>query len=94
VVSLPSWYLFAHQSKTYRDSVLPPDVMARVSVEAGVTLGWERWTGGSGRSIGLDHFGASAPAEILFEKFGLTAEKVVEAAEASLEAQQGRRTHV
>jgi transketolase len=94
VVSLPSWYLFSRQPQDYRDSVLPPDVTARVSVEAGVTLGWERWIGSSGRAIGLDHFGASAPAEVLFERFGLTADRVAEAAEAVVESQRGSRSHV
>ncbi|HWQ08731.1 MAG TPA: transketolase, partial [Holophaga sp.] len=84
VVSMPSWELFAAQPKAYRDEVLPPSVGARVSVEAGVTTGWERWTGGDGASLGLDHFGASAPAEVLFEQFGLTAERLVEAAKRLL----------
>jgi len=84
VVSLPSWFLFQHQERTYRDEVLPPAVTARVSIEAGTTFGWERWVGSSGRAIGLDHFGASAPAERLFQEFGLTADHVVSAAEALL----------
>lgn len=70
VVSLPSWYLFGLQDRTYRDEVLPPSVRARVSIEAGSTFGWTRWVGDAGASVGLDHFGASAPAEVLFEKFG------------------------
>lgn len=84
VVSMPSWELFAAQPKAYRDEVLPPSVGARVSIEAGVTTGWERWTGSAGTCLGLDHFGASAPAEVLFEKFGLTVEKVVAAAKTAL----------
>jgi len=80
VVSLPSWYLFGRQEAWYRDEVLPPAVAARVSVEAASTFGWERWVGVSGRSIGLDRFGASAPAEVLFEKLGITADAVVGAA--------------
>ncbi len=76
VVSLPSWFIFQRQSQEYRDEVLPPAISARISIEAGSTFGWERWLGGSGRSIGLDHFGASAPAEVLFEKFGFTVENV------------------
>jgi transketolase len=64
--------------------VLPPAVTARVSIEAGVTLGWQRWTGSLGACIGIDHFGASAPAEVLFEQFGLTVEKVVETAKRLL----------
>ena len=80
VVSMPSWELFAAQSKAYREEVLPTAVKARVSIEAGVTLGWQRWVGLEGASLGIDHFGASAPAEVLFEKFGLTVEKVVKTA--------------
>ena len=84
VVSMPSWEIFATQPQAYRDEVLPPTVTARVSVEAGVTLGWQRWVGFEGISIGLDHFGASAPAEVLFEAFGFTVEKVTEAAKRLL----------
>ena len=80
VVSLPSWYLFGRQEKDYRDSVLPPEISKKVSVEAASTFGWTRWVGASGSSLGLDHFGASAPSDILFEKFGFTVEGVVEAA--------------
>jgi len=80
VVSLPSWYLFGRQEKDYRDSVLPPEISKKVSVEAASTFGWTRWVGASGSSLGLDHFGASAPSDILFEKFGFTVEGVVETA--------------
>ena len=64
--------------------MLPPEVTARVSIEAGSTFGWERWIGAGGRAVGLDHFGASAPAETLYEKFGLGVDDVVAAAEALL----------
>ena len=84
VVSLPSWFLFQKQSQAYRDEVLPPSVAARVSIEAGSTFGWERWVGGGGRSIGLDRFGASAPAALLFEKFGFTVDNVAETASTIL----------
>lgn len=84
VVSLPSWKLFQEQSAAYHHQVLPPAVRARVSVEAGTTFGWDRWVGAHGRSIGVDHFGASAPAEVLYEKFGVTVDAVVEAARALL----------
>lgn len=80
VVSLPCWELFAAQPQAYRDSVLPPEITARVAIEAGVTLGWERWLGPAGVAIGLNHFGASAPYETLYEKFGLTPEAVAAAA--------------
>ncbi len=79
VVSLPCWEAFEAQDQAYRDEVLPPAVTRRVSIEAGITLGWQKW---AGVQIGVDHFGASAPAEILAEKFGFTTEKVVEAFEA------------
>lgn len=77
VVSMPSWELFEMQETTYRDSVLLPDVVARVSIEAGVSMGWERYIGLKGKSIGIDRFGASAPASVLFEKFGFTVENIV-----------------
>ncbi|MCC7206775.1 MAG: transketolase [Anaerolineae bacterium] len=84
VVSMPSWELFARQDAAYRDRVLPPSVKARVAVEAGVSLGWHRWVGDQGRIVALDHFGASAPQEILYREFGLTPEAVAAAARASL----------
>ena len=80
VVSLPSWFLFGRQPREYRDEVLPPAVTARVAVEAASSFGWERWTGCAGRTVCLNHYGASAPAERLFEEFGFTPERV--AAEA------------
>jgi transketolase len=78
VVSMPCWELFEAQGRDYRDQVLPPDVKARVSVEAGVSLGWERWVGDEGDSISIEHFGASAPGATVLEKFGYTADGVVE----------------
>ncbi|HET9947918.1 MAG TPA: transketolase [Longimicrobiales bacterium] len=86
VVSLPSWYLFSRQDAAYREEVLPREVGARVSVEAASTFGWERWIGESGRAVGLERFGASAPAEVLFEKLGFTAEAVVAAAKGTMRA--------
>ncbi len=80
VVSLPSWELFDRQPQSYRDEVLPPTVKARVSIEAGSPQGWERYVGDQGRIIGLDHFGASAPYKILYQQFGITVERLVEAA--------------
>ncbi len=77
VVSMPSWEIFAAQSAAYREAVLPRSVTARVSVEAGVTLGWERWIGAHGRAVGVDRFGSSAPAAVMLEQFGITAENVV-----------------
>ena len=84
VVSLPSWHLFARQERAYRDAVLAPEVEARVSVEAGATLGWARWVGPKGRSVGIDRFGASAPWTRLYEAFGITAEGVAAAARTAL----------
>jgi transketolase len=75
VVSMPCWERFAEQPLEYRHEVLPADVV-RVAVEAGVTLGWERWTGDDGLIIGIDSFGASAPASDLYQHFGLTGEAV------------------
>jgi len=84
VVSMPSWELFERQSQEYRDSVVPPDVRARVSVEQASTLGWERYVGLTGQSIGMRTFGASAPLKELQKKFGFTPENVVAAAKAQL----------
>lgn len=78
VVSMPSWELFEQQSAEYRDSVLPRHITARVSIEAAATIGWHKYVGSYGTVIGLDHFGASAPAGTLFEKFDLTAERVAD----------------
>jgi len=80
VVSMPSWELFDAQPFFYRLNVLPPTTSRRLAIEAGVTLGWERYVGAHGAVIGIDHFGASAPAQTLQEKFGFTAASVVERA--------------
>jgi transketolase len=79
VVSLPSWELFEKMPADYRDSVLPPGVRVRVAVEAGIGMGWERYVGASGAVVGMAGFGASAPGGVVMEKFGFTAERVVEA---------------
>ncbi|WP_067162676.1 transketolase [Microbacterium sp. TNHR37B] len=84
VVSAPSLEWFAEQDAAYRESVLPADVRARVSVEAGATPLWRSIVGDAGRSVGIDHFGASADYKTLFEKFGVTADAVVEAARATV----------
>ena len=76
VVSLPSWELFDAQTPEYRDQVLPPDIRARVSIEAGTPLGWERYVGLDGAVIGLARYGASAPAKLIYEQLGLTAEHI------------------
>jgi transketolase len=82
VVSMPSWELFAAQDRAWRDRVLPPAITARVAIEAASPFGWDRWVGARGTVIGLDHFGASAPAETLFKEFGITADAVVTAVRA------------
>jgi len=84
VVSMPSWELFERQSQEYQHEVLPSDINARVAIEAGITQGWHPYVGANGRVMGIDHFGASAPYQILYEKFELTSEKVVETALACL----------
>ena len=81
VVSMPSFELFAAQDRSYRDSVLPPTVAARVSIEAAATFGWQRFVGDRGLTIGIDHFGTSAPAADIAKKFGFTPEAI--AAQAS-----------
>jgi transketolase len=80
VVSMPSWELFDIQPEDYRSRVLPAHIHARVAVEAGVAQGWHRYVGDGGEVIGIDRFGASAPYRVLYERFGLTADKVVEGA--------------
>jgi transketolase len=90
VVSMPSWELFEQQPQDYRDSVLPPSVTARVSVEQASTFGWERYVGPTGISIGMKTFGASAPLKELQKKFGFTADRVVAAAKEQLAARQKR----
>jgi len=78
VVSMPSQELFAAQPSEYRDEVLPPEVVARVAVEAAHPMSWYRWVGNHGAVVGLDRFGASAPAQRLYEEFGITAQAIVE----------------
>ena len=77
VVSMPCWELFEAQDDGYRNQVLPPDVKARLSVEAGVELGWSKWVGDAGDSISIEHFGASAPGPVVLEHFGFTVDNVV-----------------
>jgi transketolase len=86
VVSLPCWEWFAEQDEAYRNEVLPPSVRARVSVEAGVPMGWRDFVGDAGRIVGLNHYGASAAYSTLYEEFGLTQEAVVAAARESVRA--------
>ena len=76
VVSMPCWEFFDKQPREYRDSVLPPSVKARLSIEAGVTLGWQKYVGDHGGSIGVDRYGASAPGDVVLREYGFTAEHV------------------
>ena len=87
VVSMPSWDIFEHQPQSYRESVLPPSVTARLAVEQGSVLGWDRYVGAAGQVIGMKTFGASAPLKELQRKFGFEPERVVTAAKELL----GRR---
>jgi transketolase len=85
VVSMPCWELFEKQDSAYRDSVIPPSVKARVAIEAGIELGWYKWLGDKGRFVGMSSFGASAPAKVCFEKFGITVQNVVDTAKNIIE---------
>lgn len=80
VVALPCWEIFEQQDEDYRRSVLPKGIKARVAVEAGSSFGWQRYIGDCGAMVGIDHFGASAPADVLYKQFGLTAEEVAKTA--------------
>lgn len=82
VVSMPSWELFERQNDEYRRKILPSEITARVSIEAGITLGWERYVGIHGAAVGINRFGASAPGEVIFEKLGITPKEVVKQVKA------------
>ena len=88
VVSLPSFHLFDRQDQAYRDSVLPPSVTARISIEEASTLGWDRYVGPEGTKIGMHTFGSSAPLKDVLDEFGFTPEKVVEAARNLLDGKE------
>jgi transketolase len=85
VVSMPCWELFRAQPVYYRDEVLPPDVKARLSIEAGVALGWREWVGDEGDSISIEHFGASAPGATVLSEFGFNVDNVVARASSLLQ---------
>ncbi len=80
VVSMPCWELFDQQPQSYKDDVLPPGVTARISIEAGATMGWSKYVGDRGLSVGIDHFGASAPAADLAKAFGFTPDRIAQLA--------------
>jgi transketolase len=82
---MPSWELFEAQAEDYRNAVLPPRVRRRISIEAGTTLGWDRYVGDCGIAIGVNHFGASAPGNELFRRYGFTVDDVEEAANRLLQ---------
>jgi len=82
---MPCWELYEAQPADYRDEVLPPDVKARLSVEAGVALGWKQWVGDNGDSVSLERFGASAPGSEVLERLGFNVDNVVARATALLE---------
>lgn len=84
LVSFPSWELFKDQTEEYQNSVLPSNIKARLAVEAGVSQGWDKWIGDSGDMISVERFGASAPVDVVYEKFGLTAENIFHRARALL----------
>jgi transketolase len=90
LVSMPSWELFEEQDNAYKKRIFPPDIKTRLAVEAGSPQGWERYVGDQGEIIGIDHFGASAPGEVLMREFGFTAEHVYERASALLQRNQER----
>ncbi len=94
VVSLPCWNIFDAQPEDYRRSVLPPEVRARVSVEAGNTLGWEHYVGLEGASIGINHYGASAPGAVVYQEFGFTPEHIVQVAREVMKRLANFRTAV
>lgn len=89
VVSMPSWEVFEQQPIEYREQILPPEVKVRVAIEAGISQGWDRYVGQNGEVIGIDHFGASAPSNVLFEKFGLTPERAVETVKGIMNRKEG-----
>jgi len=85
VVSMPSWELFEKNPKGYRERVLPPEVKARLAIEAGVPMGWERYVGDAGAVLGVDRYGISAPGDTVMAEFGFTLERVVEKVMALLD---------
>jgi transketolase len=89
VVSMPAVEWFNEQDAAYREEVLPAAIRARVSVEAGITPPWKIFVGDAGKSVGIDHYGASAAAEVLYKEFGITAEAVAAAAKESIAQARG-----
>jgi transketolase len=92
VVSMPCWELFERQPQSYRDTVLPPGITARISIEAGTTFGWERWVGFDGIAYGIDHFGTSAPAADIAREYGFTPEHIAQVVQERFRPQPGKNT--
>lgn len=90
LVSMPSWELFDDQPQDYKDSVFPPDIHARLAVEAGITMGWRKYVGDNGDILGIDHFGASAPGPVVMKEFGFTAENVFNRAMALVNSHRSK----
>jgi transketolase len=90
VIGVPSWEFFENQPEDYRHEVLPPNMTARISIEAGVTHGWHKYVGLEGDTIGVDHFGASAPGNVLFKEFGFTSENILSRVKALLAKKKKR----
>jgi transketolase len=90
VVSMPSWELFEQQDRAYRDAVLPPAITARVSVEMGSMIGWDRYVGPAGAKLGMDTFGSSAPLKDLLTKYGFTPQQVLAAAKEQIANAKGK----
>jgi transketolase len=88
---MPSWELFERQDASYRERVIPAAVTVRVGVEAGVAQGWQKYLGPGGRFVGIEHFGASAPYQVVLREYGLTAERVVREAKAALDESSGSK---
>jgi len=89
LVSMPSWELFEKQPEEYRNKILPPEITVRMSIEAGVTLGWHKYVGLHGEIVGIDHFGASAPGKIVLKEFGFTSEDILKRIRALLAKRRG-----
>jgi len=87
---MPSWELFEQQPEKYRQEVLPPDIPERVSIEAGATLGWHRYVGKEGEIIGVDHFGASAPGNVVQKEFGFTSVEILNRVKTLLARKKGK----
>jgi transketolase len=87
---MPSWELFDEQPQTYQDEVLPPDVTARLAIEMGISLGWQKYVGAKGAVLSIEKFGASAPAKVVIENYGFSVKNVIEQATKLLKAKSAK----